>query len=316
MDGIFIPKKVNIWNALFLLCGIFFIAMYFFLNFADSEATSGLLVFLIAGIGLCIAALFWFFLNHGAYIRIEENAVHGKYHWFGKLDCKMDEIAFVLPQIHTLTILLKNGRRHTIMGVENSRDLSSAIRRRIFSLEAESPDTLHQKLNALQSSRQKEIHGVVRGVALMFIVLLAAIFLTGGRDFPEFKKADWIIFTAMGFLELCVLIGTFYAAGRCGKGELFVEQLKYRLRGAMIVSQALPSNFIKCIYTDENYTGRVIVCGFPNGESVYYNVQEFAENFQLKTVYTSGIYESIEDMEKEAFGALIDISLSCAEARR
>lgn len=52
MDGIFIRRKTNIWLVLLLLCGIFFVALYAFLNIVDSEATGELLAFLIMGI-LC-----------------------------------------------------------------------------------------------------------------------------------------------------------------------------------------------------------------------------------------------------------------------
>ena len=119
MEGIFIRKKTNIWLVLLLLCGIFFVALYVFLNIVDSEATSELLIFLIIGILCGLVAVPSMLLNHSAYIHVEENTIKAKYHWFGRLDCYIDDVEFVLPQINTLTILLKSGKRHVIMGVEN-----------------------------------------------------------------------------------------------------------------------------------------------------------------------------------------------------
>lgn len=87
-----------------------------------------------------------------------------------------------------------------------------------------------------------------------------------------------------------------------------IEQLKYRLCGAIIATYPLPTNNTTAVYTDENHTGRIVVCGFPNDESVYYCVQEIVGNFELETVHTSEIYDSIDELPVDAFSALIDIT--------
>ena len=308
MDGIFIHKKTNIWLVLLLLCGIFFVILYVFLNMVDSEATSELLTFLIMGIVFGLIAIPSMLLNYGAYFHVEENTVKAKYHWFGRLNCNIDDVEFVLPQINTLTILLKSGKRHVIMGVENSWALSSAIRRQSFKIEKEAPDSLREKLSQVQTTRKKELWWVLGGSALLFVNIFVAVLLTGGRDLNEFSRQDWILFSAMGAIELLTLIGLFYAAQRCGKHLLPIEQLKYRLRGAIIANHLLPTNNITAVYTDENHTERIVVCGFPSDNSVYYCVQEIVGNFELETVHTSEIYESTEELPGEGFSALIDIT--------
>lgn len=100
----------------------------------------------------------------------------------------------------------------------------------------------------------------------------------------------------------------FYAADKCGKQLLPIEWLKYRLRSAAIVSQSLPSNIILRIYTDEALSSRIVVCGLPNDESVYYCTQEWVENYQLKTVYTSEIFNSRKELPEDEFAVLIDIT--------
>jgi len=308
MDGIFIRKKTNIWLVLLSLCGIFFVILYFFLNMVDSEATSELLTFLIMGILCGLIAIPSLLLNHGAYIHIEENAIKAKYHWFGRLDCSIDDIEFVLPQINTLTILLKSGKRHVIMGVQNSWALSAAIRRQSFEIEKEAPDSLRQKLSLAQAARKKELWRVLGGSALLFVNIFIAVLLTGGRDLDEFSQLDWVLFSVMGAIELLTLICLFYAADRCGKHLLPIEQLKYRLRGAIIATHPLPTNYTTAVYTDINHTGRIVVCDFPNDESVYYCVQEIVGNFELEIVHTSEIYESTEELPEEEFSALVDIT--------
>ena len=148
----------------------------------------------------------------------------------------------------------------------------------------------------------------VVGIALMFVNIFIAVLLTGGRDLHEFSQLDWILFSVMGAIELLTLIGLFYVAQRCGKHLLPIEQLKYRLRGAVIATHPLPTNNITAVYTDENHTGRIVVCGFPNDDSVYYCVEEIYGNFELETVHTSEIYESTEELPEEGFSALIDIT--------
>ena len=84
--------------------------------------------------------------------------------------------------------------------------------------------------------------------------------------------------------------------------------MKYRLRSAAIISQPLPFNIILQIYTDEALSGRIAVCGLPNDESVYYCTQEWMENYQLKTVYTSEIFNSRKELPEDEFAVLIDIT--------
>ena len=308
MDGIFIRKKTSIWLILLLLSGISFIALYIFLSITDPEATDGLLTFLIMGILLCLVATPSMLLNHGAYIHVGENTIKAKYHWFGKLDHSIEDIEFVLPQINTLTILLKNGKRHTIMGIENPWTLSSAIRKQRFEMEAGSPDHLRQQLAQAQATRKKELLWLLGGIVLMFANIFIAVLLTGGRDLHEFSKLDWTLFAVMCLVELATVIGLFYAAQRCGKQLLPIEQLKYRLRGAIIATHPLPTNDTIAVYTDENRTRRIIVCGFPNDESVYYSVQEIIGNDSLETVHTSKIYDSMDDLPEADFSTLIDIT--------
>lgn len=308
MEGIFIRRKTNIWLVLFMLCGILFIWLYVFLKIVDTEATGELFTFLILGILCVLMAVPAMLLNHGAYIRIEENSVKAKYHWFGRVDCRIDDIEFVLPQINALTILLKNGKRHVIMGIENSWELAASIRRQGFAIEKEAPDSLRKKLSQAQAVRKKELWWVFGIGALLFANIFIAVLLTGGREFYQFSQLDWILFSVMGLIELLTFIGLFYKAQQCGKHLLPIEQLKYRLRGAVIATNPLPANHTSAVYTDGNYTGRIVVCGFPNDDGVYYCVQEIIGNYELETVYTSEIYDSADELPEEEFAALVDIT--------
>ena len=308
MDGIFIRKKTNIWLVLFMLCGILLIVLYIYLNTVETNSSGGQLTILIMGILCGLLAVPPMLLNRGAFIRVEETGIKAKYHWFGKLDCRMDDVEFVLPQINTVTILLKNGKRHTIMGLENSWAVASAIRRQGFAVEKEAPDALRDKLAQAQAVRKKELLWVLGVGALLFVNIFITVWLTGGRDLDQFSQSDWIVFSVMGLLELLILVYLFCAAERCGKRLLPIEQLKYRLRGAILATEPLPTNHTAAVYTDENNTGRIAVCGFPNDESVYYCVQEIFGNYELETVKTSRVYENAEQLPEDLFAELIEIT--------
>ena len=308
MEGMFLRKKFNIWLFLLFSFGLCFIGLYIFLNIVDPEATSELLAFLIVGILIILVVIPSWLLNFGAFVHIDEDSIRAKYHWFGKLNCKTDEIAFAMAQVNTLTILLKNGKRHIIMGVENAWPLAAAIRQQIFTVETEKPDTLLRKLEEVQAARKKKLYWVLGCVALMFANIFIAVLLTGGKEMYAFSNTDWILFSIMGVVEILTVILTFYFAGQYGKQLLPIEHLKYRLKGAYIATTPLPAGIVKRVYTDANHMGRIVICGYPNDESVYYCVQEFVGNYLLKTVDTSEIYENEDNLPNEALSTFIDFS--------
>lgn len=112
----------------------------------------------------------------------------------------------------------------------------------------------------------------------------------------------------MGFWELFLLVALLGVANQCGKQLLTLEVLRCRLRGALIAFTPLPTNHVRRVCTDENNSGRVVVCGFPNSKSVYYCVQEFSTDEKLETVYSSQIYASRKELPGDAFSGLMDIS--------
>ncbi|MBQ8621560.1 MAG: hypothetical protein IJ422_04515 [Oscillospiraceae bacterium] len=306
MNGIFLRKRG--WSILSLASGLFLVALFLFLKHVDGEAGPELWAGVSFGAAICVVSFVSLCFNLGAFLRPEDGRLSARYHWFGKLDCDLHDIAFVLPQLNTLTILLKNGRRHVITGIENGWSISEFLRRQLFTMETASPDTLSEELDRLMARRKKELRYAAGGVAAMFIWIFITVLLTGGRDLHEFGKPDWIIFGVMGGLELLTLVGTFYAAQLCGKKLLSIEHLKYRLQGAVIATQPLPSGNVKQVYTDESHTGRLCVCGFPDDPGVYYCVEGFAGGFRLETLDTSRIYPSLEDFPVNALENLIDIT--------
>ncbi|MBE6904550.1 MAG: hypothetical protein E7480_08095 [Ruminococcaceae bacterium] len=307
MEGIFLRKKFNVWLFLLFLCGLAFIGMYIFLNIVDPEATSELLTFLIAGIMICLVVIPSWLLNLGAYIHIDETSIKAKYHWFGKIDCKLSDVTFAVARANTLIIQLKDGKTHTIMGIENSWPLCSVIRRNMSFDVTEQPETLTEKLNSLKATKKKGLIYVCSGVALMFIIIFITVFLTGEREMHEFSNIDWTIFAIMGVIEIATVIATFYFAGKTGKNNVPIEKLQYTIQRRIVETQPLLPGFVIAVFADENYTVRITLFGYPNQTSVYYTVQEIASDYTFFKSYESEMFENIEQLQG-GFEALIDIT--------
>ena len=307
MEGVFLRKKFNVWLFLLFACGLFFIGLYFFINITDPTATGETLTFLIMGILIILVVIPSWLLNYGAFIHIDEDSIKAKYHWFGKIDCKLSDVTFAMPQVNKLIIQLKDGKTHTIMGVENSWHLAYVIRRNMHFESTEQPEMLIEKLNNLMSAKKKGLVYVCFGVALMFINIFVAVFLTGEREMHQFSNGDWTIFIVMCAIEIITVIATFYFAQKTGKNNVPIEKLKYEIKRRIIETQPLLPGFVIAVYTDENYMGRLTLFGYPNDNAVYYSVQEFTSDYTLFSAYTSDVYDSQEDLPTD-FEGLIDIT--------
>ena len=114
MKGIFIRKKFIGPLGFMSICSIFLIGLYFFLPIINPEATKGSLSFFMMGVLLALVTIPSWTLNHGAFFHITEDAIRAKYHWFGKINCKLSDVTFVFPQINILTICLKEFHAHNL----------------------------------------------------------------------------------------------------------------------------------------------------------------------------------------------------------
>ncbi len=308
MEGEFAKKKATPVLIFLLLCGLGMIGICCIRSLAGTALTAQMQKLLWGSVILCAAVIPIIFWNRGAYIRVEDNRISGRYHWFGRLDCGLDEVDFVSANMNTLIVTLKSGKRHTVMGVENSWDMFGTIQWKIHRLETETPDTLKQQLAQAKTARKKEMDRVLCGAVLLFAPIFLAAFLTDGKELGEFTSVDWVILGVMGALELALMTVLFWWADRCGKALLPTEQLEYRLRGAVLLAAPLPNNHIAAVYIDASHTERVVVCGFSGDESVYCMEQKITGDYKVETVHTSEIYDSCDDLPNERFAYLIEVT--------
>ena len=302
-------NKKYFWNVICLLCGLFLIGLFIVLSYIDSESTlSDLLTGIIFAALICIVNIVCLFYNYKAYLYVDDNGhIKGKYHYFSKIDSRISDVEFASEKGSTLIIRLKNGKTHTITGIENSWSLASVIRRNMPFEPTEQPEILIDKLNSLKSAGKKDLIYVCAGSALMFINIFVTIFLTDERELDEFSNIDWTIFIIMGIIELATIIATFYFAQKIAKNHIATEKLQYAVKRTIIETKPLPLGFVTGVYTDDNYIGRITVMGYRHQSAVYYSVQEFDSEYNLIQVYTSDTYKSQEELP-EGFESLIDIT--------
>lgn len=288
--------KYNSTNGvIYVLCGLLFISLNVFLGFKDSEATMGSLLFGFAlGALFCFIGIVFLLFNYKAYLYIDNDHIKGKYHWFGKIDCNISDAVFSIYRNNTLIIELKNGKCHTITGIDNPWPFAWVIRRDMPFEVTEKPVTLIGQLNNLKSAKKNGLICVCSGLVLIFANIFVTVFLTGERELDEFSKTDWTVFTIMCVIEITTIIATFYFAQKTGKTNVPMERMGYSIRRRIVETRPLlPGHIIK-VFADYNYTGRITVYGYPNDDSIYYIVQEFTPDYELIQIHKSETFENIE----------------------
>ena len=299
MEGFFLRKKFSFWLFILFICGLFFIGLYFFVGITDPTVNGEQITFLIMGILITLTVIWSWLFNFGAYVRVDDESIKAKYRWFGKIDCRLSDVDFAVARANTLIIRLKNGKTHTIVGIGNSWQVCSAILLRINLDTTEPIEVLTERLNRLKADKKKNTIFDWITVALFFVNIFATAFLTGERELNEFTNTDWIIMAVMGAIEIATVIAAFRFVRRAGKNNISMDKLQYEIRRRKIETIPLPPGNPIRVYADSNFLGRVIIYGYPNDNSVYYVLQEFAPNYDIANVYESEIYESIERLSED-----------------
>ena len=304
MEAQFIKKYI--WSVICLCCGLFLtviLVLCIFNNVNAFQVAPGIVLGALYTIGSVISLFF----NHRAHLCIKDGNIKGKYHLWGKIDCSLSSVVFAGAQPNVLTIQLRNGKIYRIFGISNSFELCSEIQRGLTCETSESPEKLKESLAACKAARKKDLIYVITGVALMFINIFVTVLLTGARELYEFDTTDWTIFTMFGVLEAIIVFIVFFMAFKAGKKNSAVEKIEYDVRRRTIeTAPLLPGNAIK-VFSDERYTTRITLFGFPNADSVYYTVERIDIDYSLSKVGESEIYEGAEPLPFHS-QSLIDVS--------
>ncbi len=264
---------------------------------------------IVLGIVMCIIGIAALFYNFNAFLSMENNHIIGKYGWFRTINCSISDIKFALPQNNMLTIELKNGRRIVIGGIVNSFEFCNFIYRTMSFESNDSPANLFHKLHELKRKRKRNIIITCCVCAFMFINIFLTVFLTDGRELYQFSKTDWSIMAVMGIVELFTIIVTFYYGYLAGRLIFSIEEIKYDLRRAIMLTHPLPSGNIKKVYAYDDYSVRLILYDRLNGPYDIYLLQKLNSNYSLETVSKTN-EDQIDDKEnfQNILESFIDIT--------
>lgn len=300
-------KKKYFWNIVCLLCGLSLMGLFIFIKMVDSEATTEVYSGVVLGGIICAFSILFLFHNFKAYLLIDGRHITGRYNWFKTMDFDISEVTYSQFVDKTLTILLKSGKQHLITGIENTLAICFTLRRIMPFEPYKDIRQAMKELEQMKALRRKRIIRLALCIVFMFLYIFITTALTGFRELDEFSHTDWVLFFLMVVMEIVTMCVMFYYAGMTGKGNLPIERQKYGIRRSIVETSPLLPGYVKGVYTDENYTGRLTLLGNPSDESVYYVVQEFDTNYRLETVHKSEIYKSAEDIPN-GFDSLIDIT--------
>lgn len=306
VEAVFLKKYP--FRYLLPVSGLFLMGLFIFISIRDGESSFlNVLPGVIFGAITFSFGVFSMFLNYKAYLYVADGRVKGKYHWFGKIDCSLSEVGYAMAQFNTLTIQLNSGKVHAIAGVLNSWELCAVLRANMPFDTTQSPEKLIDELNRLKIERKKGfIHfGVL--MALLFVNIFIAMFLTGFREMSEFSKTDWVFMAVMGVVEVVTFIALLLFAVKVGGYNVPMEKLQYSIRRVLVENKPSLHGFVVGIYTDLDYSCRITLFGYPHKSDVFYSVQNFDGDYNLLREYNSDIYEDKEYLPNE-FCELIDIT--------
>ena len=306
MTGQFIKKPTP--STILLLAGLGMICVAILTIVRVGFSPFPHTIFLVFGALVALFNLFVLIAMHTGVLHADDQNLHVRYLCFKTLDCPLSDVAFVLPQMNSLTVILKNGQCHTIAGLENSFAVGRYLRTQLFSLETNPVEELRVQLDALTAKRKNYIYFICGGFALWLATIFVTVALTDGRDIGDFTATDRIVFIISAIVQLLEVILLFWLANRCGLLLWPVEHTKFRLRSALISSQPLPAGNMRCVYTDPNFFQRVTLFEIPSEPDVYFVVERIIKDHQLIFYDSSSLISDEESILMEMDDTGIDIT--------
>jgi hypothetical protein len=266
---------------------------------------------LLVAIIMCAFGVIPFLYNYKAYLHINDNKIISRFGFFKRLECDITDVTFVLPRFDTMHILLKD-RKHYIMGIKNAYEIGAFIMQRIPFLPYDNRQDVIVDVKKRNQSIKKNSVLTFCAIGLSFAWVFITVFLTGARDLPKFNNTDWIIFSIMCFLEVLTVIAMFTFAIKARRGNpVRLEEQIYKIKRSTIETTPLLSvpGRIKSVLADPFFSHRITVCCNiieNNDEAFFYHIEIFNEDFNLKFLYQSKIFEG--DEISEMFEGCLDIT--------
>ena len=209
--------------------------------------------------------------------------------------------------MNTLILELKDGRRHTLMGLKNAFEICFEIRKQLDFEANNDPKELSEMLKHRKRAGKKSIIAFSLCLILLVIDIAVPIFLIGNKEIHEFNTWDWSIFGAMCAALLPSFIILFIFAIKARKCLLPIAKLLYTLNRTMIETTPLLPGRVMKIYADDSFNGRIVIYNAETVDSVYYSVEKMNSEYVLEHFYTSDFIKR-EEFSEDHFSGLIDIT--------
>lgn len=303
MQAVF-KKMFRFTFILFLILDLIWLGLcVFFVVLKNMTTASDIFGFSFLTIIFFSFTIIPFLYNRKAYLYINDNKIVGKFGFFKKLECNISEVTFVLTQVDTIHIVLKD-RKYYIMGIKNAYAISAFIQQKMPFSPCDVTEEEIENIKKRSQNQKKNIILVFCTIALSFVWLLVAVFLIGSsKEFSDFTQRDWGIFAILCALELPTVITMFVFAIRSRKGNLRLEKQIYDVKRSVLETSPLlwGPGYLRAVLTDSICSQRITVycdCVENDPRSACYNVEIFDENYKLRFLYQSDIFliENFDEM--------------------
>lgn len=311
MKAIF--KKTNpiILSVLFAIMLLFSGVCWFIVVSRDLAGKGNVFVCVFVSVISCSFGIFPSLYNYKAYLHIDDRKISGRFGFFKRVECEIGDVDFAVVEIDGVRLLLKD-RKYYIRGIQNAYEVCAFLVPKLpFCFDGNKQDAISD-LKKHEKNLKKNTILTFCVAGLPFVWILVAVFLTGARELSEFNSTDWIIFSIMCVLEISTVIAMFTFAMKTRQAHpIDLEKRIYGIRRTTIETTPLlksPWN-VKAVLTDVYFFHRITVydrCIENNGDSFCYRTEVFDENFNLKFLWESEIFES--PVPLEMFENLLDIT--------
>lgn len=311
MDGVFCKQRFyKVYNILGLVSGVFLVLLFgYFICIGEYDtldtmiaswffACFGLLISILCGVSL--------YVNGKAYIHVDEQGISAFCHFGLPLKCGFSDISSVSYGGTGLNIQLKNGRKYSLMNLENAYQTGKYIQRRIPRKAAASQNKEELMTAILLLGKKRKCEGITAvGCFLLLIpgIILTAA-LTGWKDLNEFTSDDWPVFAVMACAGVIMIaVGCFllrkFLLHTDGLNKMQGELTQILLK----TSPVRPGNPLKLFLDDDVHASiRLTVYGYPNSDEVFFTVERIDCNFEIVCVHESRVCSGMEELAPEIEG--------------
>ena len=308
MDGVFGKQRfTKVYNIIGFISGVILVFLFgFFIcagGYVTLDDTIASWFFVCFGFFISILCGGSLYVNRKAYIHVDAQGISAFCHIGLSLKCGFSDVSSVSYGGTGLNIQLNNGKKYSLIHLENADSLGKYIQKRIprQSQAVLDKNELIQAIPPLRKKRKYEGIGAVCAFLLLIPVILLTSALTGWKDLSEFTSGDWSVFAAMACVSVilivlsCILLRRFLR-----HTDALNEKLDALSRILLQASPLRPGNALK-MYVDDDFhpSIRLTVYGYPNSGEVYFTVEQVSKNFELVCIHESKVYSGMDALAPE-----------------